>query len=333
MRPIKTREHRMTITRRRTLAVLAGAALAPAGAFAQGFPTRTIKIVVPYPAGGPVDALARLLTPELGALGQNAIVENVGGGAGAIGARQVAKAEPDGHSLVLSTNQTHATNYILLKDPGYEAKDFAAVAGLADLQHVLVVRNELPARSVAELVAHAKANPGKLNYGSTGNGSASHLAMELFKVKTATDLVHVPFRGAAPMAQELVAGRIDAAFATLPSVLGQVQAGTMRALAVASAIRAPQLPEVPLLSEEGVQGGEADAWIGLWAPAGTPPAVLARLSHAVTAALARPELREAATKLGIAVNLRDAASFDRFVADEIKKWAEVVKAANVKIEG
>ena len=288
---------------------------------------------MPYPAGGPVDALARLLTPELGALGQNAIVENVGGGAGAIGARQVAKAEPDGHTLVLSTNQTHATNYILLKDPGYEAKDFAAVAGLADLQHVLVVRNDLAVRSVAELVAHAKANPGKLNYGSTGNGSASHLAMELFKVKTATDLVHVPFRGAAPMAQELVAGRIDAAFATLPSVLGQVQAGTMRALAVASAIRAPQLPDVPLLSEQGVQGGEADAWIGLWAPAGTPPAVLARLSQAVTSALARPELREAATKLGIAVNLRDAASFDRFVADEIKKWGEVVKAANVKIEG
>ncbi len=288
---------------------------------------------MPYPAGGPVDALARLLTPELGALGQSAIVENVGGGAGAIGARQVAKAEPDGHTLVLSTNQTHATNYILLKDPGYEAKDFAAVAGLADLQHVLVVRNDLAVRSVAELVAHAKANPGKLNYGSTGNGSASHLAMELFKVKTGTDLVHVPFRGAAPMAQELVAGRIDAAFATLPSVLGQVQAGTMRALAVASAIRAPQLPDVPLLSEQGVQGGEADAWIGLWAPAGTPPAVLARLSQAVTAALARPELREAATKLGIAVNLRDAKSFDRFVADEIKKWGEVVKAANVKIEG
>ena len=135
------------------------------------------------------------------------------------------------------------------------------------------------------------------------------------------------------MAQELVAGRIDAAFATLPTVLGQVQAGTMRALAVASAIRAPQLPDVPLLSEQGIQGGEADAWIGLWAPAGTPPAVLARLSQAVTAALARPELREAATKLGIAVNLRDAASFDRFVADEIRKWGEVVKAANVKIEG
>src|SRR5215203_5667553 len=319
MRPIKTREPRMTITRRRTLGLLAGAALAPAGVLAQGFPARVIRIVVPYPAGGPVDALARLLTPELGALGQSAIVENVGGGAGAIGARQVAKAEPDGHTLVLSTNQTHATNYILLKDPGYEAKDFAAVAGLADLQHVFVV--------------HAKANPGKLNYGSTGNGSASHLAMELFKVKTGADLVHVPFRGAAPMAQELVAGRIDAAFATLPSVLGQVQAGTMRALAVASAIRAPQLPDVPLLSEQGVQGGEADAWIGLWAPAGTPAAVLARLSQAVTAPLARPELRAAATKLGIAVNVRDPKSFDRFVADEIKKWGEVVKAANVKIEG
>jgi tripartite-type tricarboxylate transporter receptor subunit TctC len=323
----------MTVTRRRTLALLAGAALAPSGALAQSFPTRVIKIVVPYPAGGPVDALARLLTPELGGLGQSAIVENVGGGAGAIGTRQVAKADPDGHTLVLSTNQTHATNYSLLRDPGYEARDFAAVAGLADLQHVLVVKNDLPARSVAELIGQAKANPGKLNYGSTGNGSASHLAMELFKAKTGTDLVHVPFRGAAPMAQELVAGRIDAAFATLPSVLGQIQAGTMRALAIASAIKAPQLPDVPLLSEQGVQGGEADAWIGLWAPAGTPPAVLSRLSQAVMAALAKPDVREAATKLGIAVNVRDPKAFDRFVEDEIRKWAEVVKAANVKIEG
>src|SRR5215210_3262459 len=333
MRPIKTREHRMTITRRRTFLLLAGAALAPAGALAQGFPTRVIRVVVPYPAGGPVDALARLLTPELGTLGSSAIVENVGGGAGAIGARQVAKAEPDGHTLVLSTNQTHATNYVLLKDPGYEAKDFAAVAGLADLQHVLVVRNDLAVRSVAELVAHAKANPGKLNYGSTGNGSASHLAMELFKVKTATDLVHVPFRGAAPMAQELVAGRIDVAFATLPSVLGQITGGTMRALALASGARAPQLPSVPLLREEGVEGGEADAWVGLWAPAATPRAVLDKLSGAVLAALKKPEVAEAATKLGMAVNLREPKAFDAFVADEIRKWAEVVKATNVKMEG
>src|SRR3954469_6725531 len=334
MAAINACENRMTITRRRTLALLAGAALLPGRAFAQGFPTRPIRIVVTYPPGGPVDALARLLTPELGAaLGQNAVVENVGGGAGAIGSRQVARAEADGHTLVLSTNQTHATNYILLKDPGYEPKDFAAVAGLADLQHLLVVKNELPARSVAELVALAKASPGKLNYGSSGNGSASHPPLELFKVKTGTDLVHVPFRGAAPMTQELLTGRVDAAFATLPSVLGQVQGGAMRALAVASAMRAPQLPEVPLLSEEGVQGGEADAWIGLWAPAATPPAVIEKLAQAVTAALSKPQAREAATRLGIAVSLRDPKSFDRFVADEIKKWAEVVKAANVKTEG
>jgi tripartite-type tricarboxylate transporter receptor subunit TctC len=324
----------MTITRRHAFGLLAGAAVLPAGAVAQGFPSRVIKIVVPYPAGGPTDALARIVAQELSAaLGQNAIVENLGGGAGAIGTRQVAKAEPDGHTLVLSTNQTHATNYILLKDPGYAAKDFSAVAGLADLQHVLVVKNDLPVRSVAELIARAKAAPGKLNYGSTGNGSASHLAMELFKTKTGTDLVHVPFRGAAPMAQELVAGRIDAAFATLPSVLGQIQAGTMRALAVASAIRAPQLPDVPLLAEQGIAGGEADAWIGLWAPSATPPGVLEKLTQAVTAVLAKPAVREAAVKLGIAVNVRDPKAFDRFVEDEIKKWGEVVKAANVKVEG
>lgn len=152
-------------------------------------------------------------------------------------------------------------------------------------------------------------------------------------MKTGTELVHVPFRGAAPMAQELVAGRIDAAFATLPSVLGQIHSGNMRALAVASAIRAPQLPEVSLLREAGVQGGEADAWIGLWAPAGTPGPVLDKLSQAVTTALAKRELRDAATKLGIAVNVRDPKAFDQFVQDEIRKWADVVKAANVKMEG
>jgi tripartite-type tricarboxylate transporter receptor subunit TctC len=323
----------MTVTRRNALALI-GAALASKGALAQGFPARTIKIVVPYPAGGPTDALARIVAQELGtALGGSAIVENAGGGAGAIGSRQVARAEPDGHTLVLSTNQTHATNYVLLRDPGYEAKDFAAVAGLADLQHVLVVQNDLPAKSVRELVAHAKANAGKLNYGSTGNGSASHLAMELFKVKTGTDLVHVPFRGAAPMAQELVAGRIDVAFATLPSVLGQISGGNMRALALASGTRAPQLPSVPLLRDEGVEGGEADAWVGLWAPAATPPAVIDKLSSAVLAALKKPEVVDAATKLGMAVNLRDPKALDAFVADEIRKWAAVVKAANVKVEG
>jgi tripartite-type tricarboxylate transporter receptor subunit TctC len=324
----------MTHTRRHTLGLLAATALAPKAAFAQSFPTRPIKIVVPYPAGGPTDALARLVAQELGsALGGSAIVENVGGGAGAIGSRQVARAEPDGHTLVLSTNQTHATNYILLKDPGYEARDFAAIAGLADLQHVLVVRNDLPANSVQELVAHAKANPGKLNYGSTGNGSASHLAMELFKVKTDANLVHVPFRGAAPMAQELVAGRIDTAFATLPSVLGQIEGRSMRALALASGARAPQLPTVPLLREEGVEGGEADAWVGLWAPAATPPAIVEKLSGAVLGALRKPEVADAATKLGMAVHLREPKAFDAFVMDEIRKWAEVVKAANVKVEG
>jgi tripartite-type tricarboxylate transporter receptor subunit TctC len=324
----------MTFSRRTTLGFLAAAALSPTGALAQAFPTRTIRIVVPYPAGGPTDALARIVAQELGAaLGGSAVVDNIGGGAGAIGSRQVARAEPDGHTLVLSTNQTHATNYVLLKDPGYEAKDFTAIAGLADLQHVLVVRNELPAKSVRELIALAKASPGKLNYGSTGNGSASHLAMELFKVKTGTDLVHVPFRGAAPMAQELVAGRVDLAFATLPSVLGQITGGSMRALALASGARAPQLASVPLLRDEGVEGGEADAWVGLWAPAATPRPIIDKLSTAVLAAFKKPEVADGATKLGMAVNLRDPKGFDAFVADEIKKWAEVVKAANVKAEG
>ena len=262
------------ITRRTALGMAAGALLLPGGAQAQAFPSQTIRIVVPYPPAGPTDALARIIAQELQAAnGWTVIVDNKPGASGALGTREVAKAEPDGHTIGLGTNQTHATNAILLKDAGYDPlADFVPIAGLADLQHALVVRKELPAKTVGELVELAKKSPGTLNYGSTGAGSASHLAMELFKAKTGTDMVHVAFRGAGPMALEIVGGRIDVAFSTLPSVLGLIQSGDMRALAIASDNKAPQLPDVPLLKEQGVAGGEADAWLALFAPAKTPAA-------------------------------------------------------------
>ena len=323
------------LSRRRFGGLIAGAALAPHALSAADFPSRQIRIVVPYPPGGPTDALARILAADLQAtLGQPVIVENKPGASGALGSREVAKADPDGHTLVLGNNQTHATNAFLLKDAGYDpVRDFAAVAGLADLQHVLVVRKDLGARTVADLVAIATRDPGKLNYGSTGLGSGSHLAMELFKSRTGTQMQHVPFRGAAPMVLEIIAGRIDVSFATLPSVLGQIEAGEMIALAIASHARAPQLPAVPLLKEQGVTEGEADSWLALWAPAATPPAIVATLSKAVLGALAKPDIAAAATKQGIAVNLRGSADFAAYQALEMQKWADVIRAANIKVDG
>lgn len=326
----------MTIDRRAVLSAIPALSLAglmPAAARAQGYPTRTVRIIVPYPPGGPTDALARMVADDLqAALGQSVIVDNKPGASGAIGTREGAKAEADGHTLVLGNNQTHATNAFLMKDPGYDPMtDFTPVAGLADLQHVLVVRNGLGADSVGDLVRIAKAEPGKLNYGSTGLGSGSHLAMELFKTRTGTDMQHVPFRGAAPMAQEVAADRIDVAFATLPSVLGQIEGKAMKGIAIASLQRAPQLPQIPLLAEQGVTEGEADSWLALFAPARTPPAVVARLTDIVLAGLKKPALRDKAIAQGIAVNLRGAEDFRAYQKQDIARWSAVAKAANVPI--
>ena len=320
---------------RRYLALLcATVLLMPSVILAQAFPSKQIRIVVPYPAGGPTDALARIVAQELSeSKSWTIIVENKPGASGAIGSRDVAKADPDGHTVVLGNNQTHATNSFLMKEPGYDPiVDFAPIAGLADLQHALVVRKDLGVSSVAELVVLAKKEPGKLNYGSTGNGSGSHLAMELFKTITGTDMRHIPFKGAAPMALEIVAGRIDVAFATLPSVLGQVQGGEMKAIAIASSVRAPQLPAVKLLNEQGVVDGEADSWLALFAPARTPAPIIAIWSKAVIDTLAKPNIAASAIKQGIAVNVREPDAFKVYLGAELKKWAAVIKQAQVKTD-
>ncbi len=328
----------MILTRRRLLGALAGTVAAPAlirsASAATWSPSRTITMVVPYPAGGPTDAAARIVAQEIaGPLGQTVIVENVPGASGSIGSRRVAKGEADGHLIVLGNNQTHATNISLLKDGGgYDPiKDFVPLAGIADLQHVLVVRNDF-AVSVEDLVRRAKAEPGKLNYGSTGPGSGSHLTMELFKVRTGTDMVHVPFRGAAPLAQEIAAGRIDCSFATLPSVLGQIQGDLMKALALASGNRSDLLPGVPMLRETGVPDAEGDSWLALFAPAGIPAAARERLTAEIIAALAKPAVKDAIIKQGIALNVRDSAAFAAYQANEVKKWAEVARIAKVVVE-
>ncbi len=323
------------IDRRRLLGAAAAFAAIPTRARADWGPARTVTIVVPYPAGGGTDVLARIVAREMAAgLGQSVMIENAPGASGAVGSRRVARAEPDGHTLIVTTNQTHATNVSLLKDGGgYDpVRDFTVLGGLADLQHLLVVRKDLPARSVADLVALARGGGAKLTCASTGIGSASHLTMELFKAKTGVELVHVPYRGAAPLLQDMMGGRVDLAFATVPTVLGQVQAGELRALAVASPLPSPQVPDAPVLSREGVSGVEADAWIAAFGPAGLAPAIRDRYRDALRAALAKPEVAAAIAAQGALPNWRDPDAFATFQREDIARWAAIIRDAKVTPE-
>jgi tripartite-type tricarboxylate transporter receptor subunit TctC len=296
-------------------------------------PSRTVTIVVPYPAGGAVDVLARIVAEGIqGPLGQSVVVENQPGASGALGTRRVARAEPDGHTLVLSTNQTHATNISLLPDGGgYDpVRDFAPLGGLADLQHVLVVRKDLPAKDVAELLELGRNLGKELTCASTGLGSASHLTMELFKARTGINLVHVAYRGAAPMLQDLIGGRVDLSFATVPTVLGQVQGGELRALAVASARTSPHLPTLPTLARAGVAGVEADAWCAIFGPAAIAPAIRDRFRVVIKSALDRPEIQANIAKQGMTLNWREPDAFAAFQRDDVSRWADIIKAAKIE---
>lgn len=322
------------LTRRATLAGMAALGF-PSGSGAQGFPSRSITIIVPYPPGGPVDALARLIAQEAaGDLNQPIVVENRPGGSGIIGAQAVARAEPDGHVLVLGTNQTHATNQSLIKNCPYDAvRDFAPVAGIAAMPHVLVVRKSLTLTSVGDVVAMAKAKPGTLTFGSTGNGSGAHLAGELFKTKAGIDMLHVPFKGLSPMLTELLADRIDISIAPLPGLIGQqIESGSVRALGLARAERVPQLASVPTFAESGVPGVEADAWSALFAPARTPAPVIERLYLAIAMAVSKDAVRTAMAKQGIPPALKTPAEVAAMLPGEVAKWAAVIKASNVVMD-
>lgn len=322
------------LTRRATLAGMAALGF-PSEAGAQGFPSRSITIIVPYPPGGPVDALARLIAQEAaGDLNQPIVVENRPGGSGIIGAQAVARAEPDGHVLVLGTNQTHATNQSLIKNCPYDAvRDFAPVAGIAAMPHVLVVRKSLALTSVGDVVAMAKAKPGTLTFGSTGNGSGAHLAGELFKTKAGIDMLHVPFKGLSPMLTELLADRIDISIAPLPGLIGQqIESGSVRALGLARAERVPQLASVPTFAESGVPGVEADAWSALFAPARTPAPVIERLYLAIAMAVSKDAVRTAMAKQGIPPALKTPAEVAAMLPGEVAKWAAVIKASNVVMD-
>ncbi len=326
-------------TRRNVLLGLGALAAAPSiirSASAQTWsPARPVKLVVAYPAGGPTDGIARIVAQDLSTtLGQQVVVENVGGASGAIGTRQVAKADPDGHTITFGNNQTHGNNMFLMKEPGYDAvKDFAPLAGAGAFEHIFVVKNDLPVKSIPELIALAKSKPGELNYGSTGVGSGSHLSTELFMVRTGIKMTHVPYRGAAPLVQDIVGNRIDVANSTMASVFTQIQAGTLRGIAIGSPKRNAQLPNVATLREQGVTNADAESWTGFFAPAATPQAALDRLSKEILASLAKPTVVAAITKLGFTITARDPAAFRPYHAQEMQTWAEIIKAANIQPSG
>lgn len=325
----------MSLTRRALLSALAptvAMTMLPARARATTFPSQQLRVVVPYPPGGPTDVLARIIATEIGeALRQTVIVENKPGASGVLGVKHALQLPPDGHTMLIGNNQTHVTNALLLKSSGYDpVADFQPLAGLADLQHVLVARQTLGVSTASEFVSVARKT--QLNYGSTGIGSGSHLAMELLAARTGIVLQHVAYKGAPQLALDVVTSQLDVALAIVPSVLAQIRGGQLKALATASHRRSPQLPEVPLLKEQGIDGAESDSWLALFTHAAVPADIAARLAGIVMAGLAKPAVAASIVRQGTSLHVRDPAAFKAFHLAEMEKWSKVVQAANVKIE-
>ena len=304
------------------------------GAVAADYPTRPVTIVVAFPPGGPSDVLARIVGRKLEQiLGVPFIVENRPGAGGNIAAEQVARAAPDGYTLLNGNNSILATNAALYKKINFDAeKDFAPLSIIGTQGSILVVNPKVPAKTLAELIALAKANPGKLNYASSGYGAAAHLAGELFKTEAKIDIVHVAYKGAAPALQELIAGQTQMMFATAASVVGHIKAGLVRPLAVTTLARIPAFPDIPTMDELGVKGFDATTWHGFVAPAATPKDVVDTLSRAIVAALKDPVVRKSLTDLGVDIVGNSPAEFAAYIKTEIPKWTAVVKSSGAHVD-
>jgi tripartite-type tricarboxylate transporter receptor subunit TctC len=317
------------------VAVIAGlAAAGDAPGQAPAYPSRPIRLVVPFPPGGATDILARDVAQKLTeAWGQSVVVDNRPGAGGNIGSELVAKAPPDGYTLLMGTVGTHAINASLYAKMPYDhIRDFAPVILVAGVPNVLVVNPALPVNTVAELIAYAKANPGKLNFASSGNGTSIHLSGELFKVMAGVQMTHVPYKGSAPAVADLISGQVQLMFDNLPPSLPQIKAGKLRALAVTSSTRAPALPDVPTMAEAGLPGFEASSWFGVLAPAGTPPAIVAKLNAEIARWLATPEAKERLSKQGADAAGGSPEDFVKHIAAETTKWAKVVKDSGAKVD-
>jgi tripartite-type tricarboxylate transporter receptor subunit TctC len=312
---------------------LAGAALS-APVAAQSYPTKPIRIIVAYTPAGATDILARAVGQKMSETwGQPVIVDNRPGANGNIGTEVAARATPDGHTLVMGTAGTHGINPSLYRKLGWDAvKDFAPVSLVAMVPNILVVNNSLPVKNVKELIAYAKASPGKLNYGSPGNGSTAHLSMELFKTMTGTSLAHIPYKGSAGVLADVMGGQIALTMDNLPPYLPQVKAGKIRALAVSTAKRSPAVPDIPTVAEAGVPGYDSGAWFGLLAPAGTPKDIVNRLAAETQRILKLPDVHERIATLGAEPVGSTPEQFAAHIKSEIAKWAKVIREANVELQ-
>ncbi len=320
---------------KKALRALAGAALAgllPVAAAQAAYPERAITIVVPFPAGGTTDVVARVLADKLsGIFKQSVIVENRQGAGGNIGAAYVARAKADGYTLLVSSAGPLSINQQLYANPGYDpARDFAPVSLLASVPIMLAANPQAPYTSVAELIAYAKQHPGSIAYGSQGSGTTSHLTMELLKLEAGIDLQHIPYRGSAPAATDLIGGQIQVMFDNSPTTYPQVRAGAMRALGVASAQRITSMKDIPAIAET-VPGFESEAWFGLVAPAGTPDDVVRDLNAAVRQVLADPAVIKRFDEVGVRLVGDTPQAFGQFIQAEMAKWGKIIQATGLRL--
>ncbi|WP_311222477.1 MULTISPECIES: tripartite tricarboxylate transporter substrate binding protein [unclassified Acidovorax] len=323
-------------TRRTVVAALAAAAIGtvPAMAFAQAYPTKIITIVVPFAAGGTTDILARIIAQGLTTeLGQSVVVDNRAGAGGNIGGQLAARAAADGYTLFMGTVGTHAINASLYKKMPFDpVKDFAPLTRVANVPNLLVANPAQPYKTVQELIAYAKANPGKVNFGSSGSGSSIHLSGELFKSMAKVDMQHVPYKGSAPAVTDLLGNQIGIMFDNMPSAIQHVRSGKLRPIAVTTAKRSPELPDVPTIAEAGVPGYEATSWFGMFAPAGTPALIVAQLNKALVKVLAQPDVKKKINEQGAETAGETPEQFAAFIQTEAVKWGKVVKESGASVD-
>jgi len=322
-----------TTTRRRLIAATALLLTTTGAALAQTYPSKPITIVVPYAVGGTTDIVGRFISTQIGSsLGQPMVVDNRVGGGGIIGWGSVARSAPDGHTLLTTEMSFTIAPGLGVKQPFDAKKDFTHIITAAAAPHVLVVNPDVPAKALKEFIAYAKANPGKLNYGSGGNGTNTHLGGELFKREAQVFMVHVPYRGAGAVLQDLMANQVQALVTALPTALPHIKSGKLRALVVTSEKRSSLLPDVPSAKEAGLPKFLMDFWVGLAAPAGTPQPVIETLNKAVTAALSSPEVKKRLAELGLESEANSPAQAAQYVTSEMAQWASVVKSAGIKAD-
>jgi tripartite-type tricarboxylate transporter receptor subunit TctC len=315
-----------------TALVAAVIALHPLQGVAQGFPEHPVKLISPWPPGGSNDTFSRLIASRLNkALGQPVIVENRPGATGTLGVGQVARAPADGYTIVMGSSPTHATAAAIYPTLPYDpVRDFAAVTMVGTVSNVLVVHPSVPARTVQELVALARQSPGQLTFSSSGNGSSQHLSGEMFKVMTGVDMLHVPYKGAAPAIADILAGHVKLGFHNMPDVVPHLDSGGLRAIAVTAGKRAAALPNVPTIAESGIPGYAAEVWFGVFAPAGTPRPVVDRLHVEISTALTDPEIKGKLEALGNEVSGIGPDAFSAYVRTEVSRWADIVTKAGIK---